>query len=66
MDSICSHFIKLFFLMNGLQALSFYNFDIETIRTNSTRNVAVVMEKKFDDYHALKGEYICAVVKNLF
>lgn len=55
-NSIGLHFIKLFFLINGLQALSFYKFDIETIKINRTRNVAVATEKKFDDYQALKGE----------
>lgn len=53
-NSIILHFIRLIFLLNGLQALSFYKFDIETIKVNQTRNIA--MEKKFDEYRALKGE----------
>lgn len=58
-NSICLHFIKFCFIINGLQALSFYKFDIETIKLNHPRNVAVAvaMEKKFDNYHALKGEF---------
>lgn len=63
--SICLHFIKLFFIINGFHALSFLKFDIETIKVNRTRNVTVPMEEKFDDYHALKGEHICAVVTNI-
>lgn len=55
-NSICLHFMKLCFIINGLQALSFYKFDIETIKVNHTRTVAI--EKKFDNYHALKGEFL--------
>lgn len=55
-NSIILHFIKLIFLCNGLQALSFYKFDIETIKVNQTRNIATAMEKKFDEYRVLKGK----------
>lgn len=63
--SICLHFIKLFFIIDGFHALSFLKFDIETIKVNRTRNVTLPMEKKFDDYHALKGEHICTVATNI-
>lgn len=50
--SICLYLI----IINGLQALSYYKFDIDTDQMNRTNDVAVAMEKKSDDYHALKGE----------
>lgn len=52
---VCLHLIELLFLISGLQALSFYKFDVETIAINQSKNVLEAMEKKFDDYHALKG-----------
>lgn len=66
-NSICLHFINIFFLINGFQALSFFKFDIATNKVNRTRNVDVTMEKKFDEYHVLKGENTFVTsLQNLF